>query len=264
MGHVPLHAVIGEVGERISECRQFPVEHREDARLGLVQNHVVEPVVAMHQPHRAGRRQVSRQPCHDALHLLDLLGLGGAVLLRPAVDLTRDVVLAAAVVGEPDCRGVIGMQPRKRRVHGVEHRGAFGGVRARHVGHPNHAALDITHHVERRARDALVGTVDNRLGDREALGRERADDLVLAIDCVRRGEQFSGRLSAQHVSARGRFEIVGRVRLAALELPYCQRTFEAGCVRREVCFQSGGIEAQRRRHLLGARIGRLPVDLGHG
>ena len=45
-----------------------------------------------HPPYRhrhRQRRQVRRQPLHDALHLVDLLGLGGTVLLRPAIHLAR-------------------------------------------------------------------------------------------------------------------------------------------------------------------------------
>src|SRR5687768_15552442 len=35
---VPAHAVVGEVDQRIAERRQLPVEHREDARLGGVED----------------------------------------------------------------------------------------------------------------------------------------------------------------------------------------------------------------------------------
>ena len=130
----------------------------------------------------------------------------GAVLLRPAIDLARDVVLAPAVVGKPDRGGLIGVQPRQRRVHRVEHGGALVRVGVRHVRHPDHAALDEAHHVERRAGDALVGAIDHRLGDREALLVERADHLELAVDRVRGGQQLARRLAPQHVFARRRFE----------------------------------------------------------
>ena len=121
--------VIGEIGERIAEGRELPVEHREHAGLSA-QDHVVEPVVAMHEPHRPAGGRCARQPFDQALHLVDLLGLGGAVLLRPALDLARHVVLAAAVVGEPDRGRIEGMQPRQRRVHGVVDGGALGRVGA--------------------------------------------------------------------------------------------------------------------------------------
>ena len=47
---VPGHAVVGEVGQRMAERRQLPVEHGEDARLGRVEDQVVEPEVAVHDP----------------------------------------------------------------------------------------------------------------------------------------------------------------------------------------------------------------------
>ena len=56
----------------------------------------------MHQPRRSGRRNVLRQPIDQPLHVVDLFGLGGAVLLRPALDLARDIVLALAEIAKPD------------------------------------------------------------------------------------------------------------------------------------------------------------------
>src|SRR6266542_2842690 len=104
--HLPLHQMIVEIRERIAERRKLPVEHGEDPRLGLVQHHVVEPIVAVHDCDRARRRHVRRQPLHQLVHLLDLLGFRGAVLLRPAVDLARDVIFALAEVAEPDLGGL--------------------------------------------------------------------------------------------------------------------------------------------------------------
>ena len=66
---------------------------------------IVEPVVAVHQPQRAGRRNVLGQPFDQPLHGVDRFGLGRAVLLRPAVDLARDIVLAAAEVAKTDRAG---------------------------------------------------------------------------------------------------------------------------------------------------------------
>ena len=55
--HVILHAVIGEVRERIAQRGQLPVEHREHPRLSRMQDRVVEPEVAMHQHRPFGRRR---------------------------------------------------------------------------------------------------------------------------------------------------------------------------------------------------------------
>ena len=45
----PLHALVGEVRERMAERRQLPVEDREQARRIEVEDHVVDAPVAMHE-----------------------------------------------------------------------------------------------------------------------------------------------------------------------------------------------------------------------
>ena len=159
-----------------------------------------------------------RQPFDQPLHLVDLLRLGGAVLLRPAVGLARDVILAAAEIAKPDRRRLERMQPRQRPVHRVIDRGALLRVRARHFRIPEHAAGDEAHHVERRAGDAFVGAIDHRLGDRKALRGEPLDHPEFAVHRMRRGQKLARRLSPQHIFARRRLQHIGRVRLPALEL----------------------------------------------
>ena len=75
MRHVPGHQMIAEIGERIAERRQFPVEHRHDLRLVRRDDEIVEPVVAMHQPRRPARRNMRRQPFDQPLHGVDRFGL---------------------------------------------------------------------------------------------------------------------------------------------------------------------------------------------
>ena len=53
---VPGHAVVAEVGQRMAERRELPVEHREHARLGRVEDQVVEAEVAVHDATPATRR----------------------------------------------------------------------------------------------------------------------------------------------------------------------------------------------------------------
>ena len=45
----PLHALVGEVGQRVTEGRQFPIQHGDNAWLAGVEDHVIEPVVAVNQ-----------------------------------------------------------------------------------------------------------------------------------------------------------------------------------------------------------------------
>ncbi len=101
---VPAHQVVREVGERMADRRQLPVEDREDARLGRMEDQVVEPVVAVDDracaPSSAG--MCCRQPVDQPVHRVDVLGLRRLVLLAPAADLAREIVARLAEVLEPD------------------------------------------------------------------------------------------------------------------------------------------------------------------
>ena len=67
-----------------------------------MEDQVVEAVVAVHDRRLVARRDGAGQPRDQPVHRLDLLGLGRAVLLRPAVDLAREVVAGLAEVVEAD------------------------------------------------------------------------------------------------------------------------------------------------------------------
>ena len=51
------------------------------------------------------RRQRLGQPLGELLEFRNVLGLGGAVLLGPAVDLTREIIAGLAEVAEADLFG---------------------------------------------------------------------------------------------------------------------------------------------------------------
>ena len=157
---VPRHAVVAEVGERMAERRELPVEHRDDARLGRVKHQVVEPVVAVHDAHlrlvARARRNVRRQPFDEPVHRLDRLGDRGEVLLGPAADLALEVVARLAVVGQADAGRLDRVQRGDDAVHLVVDRGAAGVVERRQRLVPEHAAVDELHDVEGAADDALV------------------------------------------------------------------------------------------------------------
>ena len=80
----PNHAVIGEVRERMTECRQLPIEHSDDLRLARVKDHVVEAEVAMHDPRLVVGGHVLGQPGDEAIHGVDVLGARCLVLPAPA------------------------------------------------------------------------------------------------------------------------------------------------------------------------------------
>src|SRR5262249_60298417 len=80
--HVVFHQVIGKVGQRIAQGREFPVEDREHAWGTLGQYGVVEAEIAMNEPYRSGRRRMLWQPDDQPVHVVDGLRLRGAIRLR--------------------------------------------------------------------------------------------------------------------------------------------------------------------------------------
>ena len=152
------------------------------------------------------------------------------------------------------------MQPRQRGVHGVIDRRALGGLGTGHVRLPDDAAFDVIHDIERRAGDAGIVAVDERRGDREALGTERADDAEFALDRVRGRQQLARRLSPEHVAACGRFQQVGGIGLAALELAHVQRACEVKQARGKKGFEPRGIDRERAGNVLGSGKRGLAID----
>ena len=99
-----------------------------------------------------------------------------------------------------------------------------------------------------------------RLGDREALAVQRADDAEFSIDRMGRRQQFAGRLAAQHITARRRFEQIGRIGLAALELLDREGAGEAANVAGEMIGKPCRVDTQRRGNLFRAGECVLSID----
>ncbi len=132
---VPGHAVVAEVGQRVTQGGEFPVQHRQHPRLGGVEHQVVEPVVAVND---ADQRliarlcgDVRRQPFHELIHLGDGLGDGGHVLLAPAADLPLEIVAGFAVSGQPPFGKLDRVQRSNDAVHLVVDRAALARDHAR-------------------------------------------------------------------------------------------------------------------------------------
>src|SRR5262249_13349619 len=132
-----------------------------------------------------------------------------------------------------------------------------------HVRLPDHAALDVSHDIEWRAGDGGIVAIDERRGDREALGVERADHAELAVDRVRGGEQLARRLSPQNVAASGCLQKIGGIGLAALELPHGERGREIAQTRGEESPEPRRIDRQRAGNLSCAGKRSLAVDGRH-
>ena len=257
---VPGHAVIAEIGQRVAQRGQLPVEHGDHARLGLVEDEVVEAEVAVHDADlrfvAGAGRNVLRQPFDQPVHFLDRLGDRRQVLLAPAADLALEIVARLAVVGQPHGIHVHAVQGGDDAVHLVVESAAPG---RRHAGQrlvPEHAAVHEFHDVEGAADDGLVGAQQVHLRHRHAAAGECLHDAELAVHRVRRRQQFCRwpGLAAHDIGAPGREQLVGGVGLAALELFHDQRAAKARQFAFQVRLQCGGVEGVARGHGLGAGV----------
>src|SRR5579863_8447661 len=121
----------------------------------------------------------------------------------------------------------------------------------------------MRHDEERGADDAVIGAINDRLGDRKALRVERGDHAVFAVDRVGGRQQLARRLAPEHVTARRRLQEVGRVGLAAFELADRKRAGEALHVFAQIGLEPAGIEPQAFGDLLGAGKSALAVGGVH-
>jgi len=186
--HGPLHQQIGEVGHGIAERRQLPVQHRLHPRLGGMEDHVVEAVVAMDDRNALLLRNGFRQPLRQLFEFGNVLRLGRAVLLGPAIDLPRKIIAGFAEIAETDRLRIISMQLGERLdLAGEDFPPRFAGL-ARQRRIPEHPALFHRHDVEGGADHAVVGAQRVSLRDRKTLLAQCGDHLEFAIDRVRRGQ----------------------------------------------------------------------------
>jgi hypothetical protein len=141
MWDVPRHAVVAEIGERVAERGQLPIEHGDHARLGRMEHQVVEAEVAMDDRYLAfvarRRGNVGWQPLDQPFHCRDGLrhrprAVGRSlVLLAPPADLAVEIVAGFAVAGQAAVSELHGMQRRDDAVHLFIDIAAAGG---RHFG----------------------------------------------------------------------------------------------------------------------------------
>lgn len=264
VGHVPGHAVVAEVRQRMAQRGELPVEHRDDPRLRGMEHHVVQAVVAMDDRNLGlvarARRHMGGKPVDQALHGLDRLrqfagAIGrGLVLLAPAADLALEVVAGLAVVREAALGELHGVQRRDDAVHLVVDGRAPGVVHAGQGLVPQHAALHELHHVESAADHGFVLAQAMHARHRHAGAGQAAHDLEFALHRMGRGQQLGNRarLGAHHVALRGRDELVGRVRLPALEHLDRQRSLEAVEVLRQPRCERLDVEGMLLRDRTGA------------
>ena len=247
--HAVHHQVIDEVGRRIAERRQFPVEHRRDPRLVGVRRSYCR---SENRHGRCARRRCRAADCPSASRPARSIcrhaaGLDvGFILLRPARDLPLDEAGGAAIVAKPDRCRIEAVQLGDGRVHRVEVRGALG--RAYRPG--KLASQTIRPSTRSMTKKGVPMTLSSShrpwtCGTGKALAAKRAHHPRFALDRMGAGQQLARRLAAQDEGpARRRVEPVGRVGLAALELADGQRPGEAVDMVCHPSLERGDVEAQ--------------------
>ncbi len=212
------------------------------------------------RPRRVGRR-ARLDPRHELLALRHVVGPGLLEALAPALDLALDVALRVAEVGEADGL-VIERVQLDQRVDEVQAQPAraLGRVAEplRQVAAQDDA-LDLLHHVERRAEQGgVLGVREHaRAGE---VRRERLHDAKLAVHVVAGLRLGAARRPAQDHPARAHAQLVGQVRRSALELAQLERPVgQAGNLRLQERQDLRGIE----RIFVAHRAGFVEQHLAH-
>ena len=210
--HVP------DVGARVAERADLPVEHRADVAAG-VDDAVAEAEVAVHDRALGLLRDARpRAASCDTVDGRDVAGLRCLELRVPALELATHELVAPGEVAEPDRVDVDRVQGDERvdqrlgpRARARPRRAPLGGG-----GVVQDDAVDVGHHVERRADHVGVVAGRQRLRDGHRRRPERGDDAVLAAHVVRGREHAVQRWAAHHeLVSVGIGHVRGDVRLAA-------------------------------------------------
>src|SRR5262245_33219384 len=97
----------------------------------------------MDEPGRLIARNRSRQPRNQLLHLRDVPGARGFVLLRPPGNLPRKVVSRPSEVGEAEAHVIETVQTRECRVDAIEHCRALIRAQIRHRALEGYPAWNV-------------------------------------------------------------------------------------------------------------------------
>ena len=203
--------MIGEVGQRIAESREFPVNQGHRARLDRVENQIVEPEVAMNDGGRARLRQMLRQPVNQPVHGLDRLSFRRQILSPPTRHLSLEIAPGATIVGKANGRRIDAVQRRNDAVHLIEEGAAIFARQIRQGRIPEGPALDVRHDEECGSDKSWIVAVAQYAWNRHIRARKGAHHAILAVDRMGGRQERSVRPLAQNVVAVGRGEEEGRV-----------------------------------------------------
>ena len=198
---------------------------------------IAETKIAVRDGGLIVRRNVHRQPFDEPIHFGNRIDDRGLVLFGPARDLPRDVRLRTAVVAKPNRVVIDFVQARHHLVHRIVNAGALLAAQARQQRVDKDAPLDIIHHEERSADDALIDAQQMGARDRQVGVRERGQNAIFALDLMRRLQQRTGRLLAHDVARVAGAQHEGWIRLASRELHHLERAAEARQFLDEILFR---------------------------
>jgi hypothetical protein len=245
-----------DVGQRVGDRGHLPVHHGGELIVGPDQ-HVVQPVVAVHDRGRPAIGRVRGQQVMQLVDPGDLPAARGVQLLLPPPDLPGQEPLRPSERLQPHRPVVDGMQVSERVDQPLGDGPGAGRPDRRHLlRRPVGDAVHSRHHVERRAQHVGVLAQRVRRGDRHARVAQRADHLVLTPHVVRRGQHVPERWAAHHPGAGPVADLIRQVRLAPGEQPPRQRAADLTRARvREPASEPLQVQARNVAHQ------RPPPDL---
>jgi hypothetical protein len=247
--HVIRHAEIAEVGQRIADGRQLPIEHRHHPRLGRVQQHVAQSIVAVGDARRRiVCRQVLGQPRRQLVHRRHVLHARGLPLPGPQRHLALHVALRSAETLESDGAPIHPVQRRQHPGQVLVHGSAVGRRLLTHHPVREDPARHMTHYEKCCAEHGFVVAQKLHARYRHVGVGQRSHHPVLPLDLVGPWQQLAGRLLAQHVLPAGNAQMKRGIALTALKLPNFQLTVEAWQSSAQVPGQCGFVEAMRRQY----------------
>src|SRR5215469_2529617 len=231
----------------MAESRKLPIEQRDDARLGRMKHEIAYAVVAVHQGGGLVRGYMLRQPSDQTLDVGVLASAGELPLATPAVDLAGEIIARLPEIAEADRSEIHIMEDGERACHRLVHSPAIAAGHAGQGTVVEHAAIHALHHIEWCTDDAAVGAIEQRRWYWHVGVRQCADDPIFPVDRVRRGQELSRRLLAQHQAAVIVRDEESGVRLSAGDPFDVQCTFQTGDGGPEERIQSIWVEASRIR-----------------
>ena len=174
-------------------------------RVARGDEHVVQPVVAVHDRGRAARPARRRQPAAQLVDAGQVAAAGARPAACPAAHLAGEVALGAAEVGQPDRGGSTRCSAARVSTKRMpEAPAALGAERGGLRGGAETSPSTQLHQVERRAEHVGVGAQQQRARHRHGGRCQRADHPVLAGHVVGGRQHVPQRRPAQHPPARRR------------------------------------------------------------